>query len=91
MYVLILYLFSSVCLYGLMSFDKHRAIQGKWRIPERTLLTWAVFGGAVGGWIAMKKFKHKTNKALFKYGFPILAVLQIALFFVILFFGDTPI
>ena len=56
MYILILYLFSSVCLYGLMSFDKHRAIQGKWRIPEKTLLTWAVFGGAAGGWIAMKKF-----------------------------------
>lgn len=86
--LLVLYLFSSVCLYGLILLDKQKAIKGRWRIPEKDLMLWAVFGGAIGGWIAMKRFNHKTKKALFKYGFPILSILQIILFSLELIFVD---
>ncbi len=89
--LLILYLFSSICLYYLMCWDKQKALKGKWRIPERTLFLWAIFGGALGGVIGMRRFRHKTNKPLFKYGFPILLILQVILFIFIALFGNVPV
>jgi uncharacterized membrane protein YsdA (DUF1294 family) len=41
--------------------DKRKAINGKWRIPEATLLGLSFFGGAVGGLFAMTLFRHKTK------------------------------
>ena len=46
------------CLYAL---DKGRAKKGKWRIPEKVLLGFSFFGGAVGGTLAMFLFRHKTR------------------------------
>lgn len=91
MYLLVLYLFSSVCLYYLMCWDKAKASKGKWRIPERTLFMWAVFGGAFGGVLGMRRFRHKTNERIFKYGFPALLVLQIIILVVVLFLWDVPV
>lgn len=44
-------------MYGI---DKKRAINGEWRIRERTLLLIGFFGGAVGSLVGMKVFRHKT-------------------------------
>jgi len=71
-----------------MYLDKQKAIKGKWRIPERTLFLWAIFGGALGGVLGMRRFKHKTNKFIFKYGFLFLLCLQIALLIFLIFFGN---
>lgn len=38
-------------LYGL---DKKYAREGRWRIPEKTLLGIAMIGGAAGAWIGMR-------------------------------------
>ena len=46
------------CLYGV---DKSKAKRGAWRIPEKTLLSFSFFGGAVGGALAMSLFRHKTK------------------------------
>lgn len=46
------------CLYAS---DKGRAKKGKWRIPEKVLLGFSFFGGAVGGTLAMFLFRHKTR------------------------------
>lgn len=48
----------SFCLYGA---DKSKAKRGKWRIPERVLLGFSFFGGAVGGLLGMLLFRHKTK------------------------------
>lgn len=40
--------------------DKHKAKKDKWRIPEKTLLKWAFFGGALGALVAMLICHHKT-------------------------------
>lgn len=48
--------------------DKVRARDGAWRIPERTLLLFSFFGGAVGAGLAMVLFRHKTKKKKFRYG-----------------------
>ena len=41
--------------------DKKKAIRGKYRIPEKVLLLSSLFGGAYGGFLAMKIFRHKTT------------------------------
>lgn len=67
---------SAIC-FALMGIDKSRAKHGKWRISEKTLLSVAIIGGACGGLIAMLLFRHKTRHAIFAFGLPLLAALQI--------------
>lgn len=62
-------------LYGI---DKYKAKKAKWRISEATLLMMAVVGGSVGAWAGMKVWHHKTLHKKFKYGIPIILLLQIA-------------
>ena len=45
-------------LYGI---DKSKAKRQKRRIPEKTLLGFGFFGGALGGLAGMCLFKHKTK------------------------------
>ena len=61
-------------VYGI---DKYRARNGKWRIPEATLLMLAVVGGSVGAWLGMKSRHHKTRHRKFRYGVPAILLLQI--------------
>ncbi|MBD5335729.1 MAG: DUF1294 domain-containing protein [Bacteroides sp.] len=49
----------------LFGYDKHCAKKRLWRVPEITLLTSAVIGGAAGAWAAMSLFHHKTRKTRF--------------------------
>lgn len=63
-------------MYGL---DKSKAKRGAWRIPEATLLGIAFFGGALGAFLGMKVFRHKTKHVQFFIGVPVMLVLQIAL------------
>ena len=49
-----------------------------WRIPEKTLFLPAILGGALGGVAGMRLFHHKTRHWYFKYGFPLLLLLQLA-------------
>lgn len=46
-------------------FDKHRAVSGGWRTPEKTLWLLALVGGFLGGFAAMRVFKHKRRKRAF--------------------------
>ena len=59
--------------------DKWKARRAKWRIREAALLTLAVLGGSVGAWLGMNVWRHKTKHAKFKYGIPIILILQIAI------------
>ena len=59
--------------YGL---DKWKAKAGKWRIPERTLLLLALTGGSVGALAGMMLFRHKTKKAKFFIGVPVMFVVH---------------
>lgn len=45
----------------LMYSDKQKAIQKTWRIPEITLLSFCLLGGAIGTYCGMKYFRHKTQ------------------------------
>ena len=63
-------------LYGI---DKFKAKQSKWRISEVSLLGIAVIGGSIGAWIGMAVWHHKTLHKKFKYGIPLIVVIQIGL------------
>lgn len=69
-------------LYGV---DKWKAVHGKWRIREATLLGTAFVGGSVGGLAGMYIFRHKTKKRYFALGVPIMLLVQVAVS-VILFY-----
>lgn len=70
-------LFASAIDFTLMGVDKRKARRGDWRIPESALWSFALLGGAAGGYLGMRCFRHKTRHWYFKYGFPLLAVLEI--------------
>ena len=84
--VILLYILL-VNLGGFIAFgiDKKRSIRSKWRIPEATLLTFALLLGSVGCLLGMRVFRHKTLKPLFSIGIPVILIVQV-LFFVIIFF-----
>lgn len=62
-----------------MGLDKRRARRGKWRISEKALFLPTVLGGALGGVLGMRAFRHKTKRWYFRFGFPLLLVLQVVL------------
>ena len=63
-------------LYGI---DKYKAKKNKWRISEATLLTMAAIGGSIGAWAGMRLWHHKTMHKKYKYGIPVIIIMQIAL------------
>ncbi len=70
-----------ICVINVMAFflyglDKQKAKRHKWRIPEATLLGVAVLGGSIGAFLGMRIFHHKTKKAKFYVGVPLIFVLQ---------------
>ena len=73
-YLLIINLIVFV-LYGI---DKKRAIQNEYRISERVLLWIARLGGAIGSWLGIKLFRHKTKHTKFRIVVPLWAVIWIA-------------
>ncbi len=65
-------------IYGI---DKLKAKNDWRRIPETTLLMLAIMGGSIGAWSGVNVWHHKTLHKKFKYGVPIILLLQIVLAF----------
>lgn len=63
----------------LMLIDKYKARKNLWRIPEASLITFAIIGGSIGSLIGMRLFRHKTKHPKFALGIPIILALQIFL------------
>ena len=55
------------------------------RIPEATLLGLALAGGALGGLAGMRLFHHKTRKARFFVGLPVMLALHLCILGALLF------
>lgn len=62
----------NVAAFFLYGFDKWKAVHGRRRIREMTLLLIAAAGGSAGAFLAMRFFCHKTRHAVFQFGVPIL-------------------
>ena len=76
LYYLIVITIVTFLVYGI---DKWKAKQGSWRISEATLLILAVIGGSIGALLGMKIWHHKTMHKKFKYGLPLILIIQIIL------------
>jgi uncharacterized membrane protein YsdA (DUF1294 family) len=76
--MLILYILAmSAIAFCMFAWDKYCAINGLWRIPERTLLLVAAAGGTPGAFAGQKVLRHKTLKQPFGNYLLIIAALQI--------------
>ena len=69
----------NVITFMIYAIDKWKAKKNRWRIPESILLLLAVLGGSIGAWIGMKIWHHKTMHKKFKYGIPLIMILQIGM------------
>ena len=72
-------IFINVVTFLVYGIDKWKAKQGSWRISEATLLILAVIGGSIGALLGMKVWRHKTMHKKFKYGLPLILIIQIIL------------
>ncbi|MFO3667178.1 MULTISPECIES: DUF1294 domain-containing protein [Anaerococcus] len=65
-------------------FDKNRANRNKRRLKNGFLLGLSFIGGSIGGLIGMKVFRHKTEKAYYKMGLPLMILMQVLLLILIM-------
>ncbi len=78
-YIIVIYeLIINLFTFILYEVDKFKAKRDKYRVPEAELLFFAFIGGALGAFLGMKFFHHKTLKLKFKL-VPVLLVVQAAL------------
>lgn len=61
----VLFFVMGIITFASYGIDKHRAVKGKWRTPEKTLFTLDLLGGFIGGWLGMFTFRHKTKHLSF--------------------------
>lgn len=68
----------SVIGFTLIGADKRKAVNKAWRIPEKTLLITACFGGGIGSFFGMYIFHHKTRHIKFVMILPVAAMFFLA-------------
>ncbi len=69
----------NVAAFALFGIDKAFSKAAKQRISEKTLLIAAALLASPGAILGMVVFNHKTSKAKFRYGVPLLLVAHAAL------------
>ena len=82
-YFIIYLIIINIIAFFAMFIDKRKAKYGKWRIKEHTLFILALIGGSVGTIVGMYTFRHKTKKARFFIGFPVILIVEVLLGFMI--------
>lgn len=71
-YLAIINVIAFVC-YGM---DKRKAVKHAYRVSESALIWLAIIGGTPGACLGMWLFRHKTKKAKFRYGIPVIFLFQ---------------
>lgn len=84
-YLIIAYLvLINIIAIVLMWHDKIQSKRKGNRIPEKTLLFFALFGGALGSYIGMLSVRHKTNKPEFTIGVPFMLFINLVCLYYLL-------
>lgn len=68
----------------MMGSDKRKAVKHVWRTPEAVLFLPALLGGSIGSILGMHIFHHKTRHWYFRYGLPLILLLQLAIVILLL-------
>ncbi|WP_102312978.1 DUF1294 domain-containing protein [Vibrio cyclitrophicus] len=74
------YLVIGVVTFFVYAKDKRAAINGNWRVPEKTLHILSVAGGWLGALIAQDKLRHKTQKQPFRAIYWLTVAMNVAAF-----------
>lgn len=77
--LIIYFVFINLAGFSAMLLDKQKAKRHLFRIPEKTLFLFAFLGGSLGTTLGMNLFRHKTKHWYFKFGMPLILILQICL------------
>ncbi len=79
-YLVMLIYFLIISFYSIMltCSDKHLAVKGSRRVPEKKLFGAALLGGALAMYITMRTIRHKTLHKRFMTGLPAIIILQTA-------------
>ena len=72
-YLLIINIITFI-IYGI---DKYKSIKHKYRISEATLIILAILGGAIGAFLGMITFHHKTQKRVFIILIPVIMLIWV--------------
>ncbi|MEZ8272131.1 DUF1294 domain-containing protein [Vibrio splendidus] len=78
--LLVWYLVIGVMTFFVYAKDKRAAINGNWRVPEKTLHIFSVAGGWLGALIAQDKLRHKTQKQPFRSIYWLTVAVNVAAF-----------
>ncbi len=78
--LLVWYLAIGLVTFFVYAKDKRAAINGNWRVPEKTLHILSVAGGWLGALIAQDKLRHKTQKQPFRAIYWFTVVINVAVF-----------
>ena len=70
----------NVLTFALWGTDKSAARNGRWRVPERSLLIAALLGGWIGAKLGQRYFRHKTRKEPFRQVLNLVPVIWLAVF-----------
>ena len=76
-YALLYFLAVNMVAFVMYWLDKIYARRKMWRIPEANLIGVALLYGALGAYVSMKLFHHKTQHLKFTFTVPLLLILQI--------------
>ncbi len=71
----------SLISFVLMGVDKFQAIRGRWRISEKTMHLFSLFGGVWGTIFAMGVFRHKIRKRGFILITGLIVIFQLVLLY----------
>lgn len=83
-YFVLYLIFVNMIAFLAYGIDKKRAVRKQWRISEKALLGMAVLGGSIGALAGMKIFHHKTRKAKFFVGVPVILAAELIVGFWVL-------
>lgn len=78
-YILIYLIVINLITFIVFAIDKIYAIKKKWRYKEVSLLGMCFVGGAIGGFLAMHLFHHKTKKKVFVIGVPLIIIIHLVI------------
>ncbi|SFD70793.1 Uncharacterized membrane protein YsdA, DUF1294 family [Paenibacillus catalpae] len=82
MQLLIIYLLViNIIAFVLMGMDKSYARHKKRRVPEKRLFGISAIGGALGAWIGMQVWRHKTKHTSFRVGIPLLFIFNLVVIY----------
>ena len=76
-YVVYYFIGINILSFLIFGVDKAKATKNKWRIPEKYLFMITFFGGSIGSLLAMRQFRHKTQKSDFLSVIYLIIIIQI--------------